>query len=122
MSSKVFILAYTDYETYVPFLLYGPENVTEEEFKALCDSLLEEAGYNSLKEESWIGWNNVVESLIPLLEKQGYRRFNPPKVSYFGPGIIDEFDYRADSLLKGSQNPIIEHNKKVHEELFKKYR
>ena len=123
MSSKVFILAYADYETYVPHLLYGPENVSQEEFKNLCDSLLEEAGYNTLtNQDSWIGWNDVVESLIPLLEKQGYQRFEPVKVSYFGSSIIDEDDFVESSPLKGSQSKIIAYNKAFHEELFKKYK
>jgi hypothetical protein len=121
MSSKLFVLGYSYYEEYVPYFLHGPEDVTQEEFKALCDSLLEEAGYRAVAnaDDSWVGWQQVVESLIPLLEQQGYQRFEPVENIYWGPGIIDEHDYNELSLLKSSQSKIIEFNKEIHDKLYK---
>lgn len=60
--------------------MQAPEGTTLEDFQKLCDSLMPKAGYRAtLKRASpkvggWICWSDVVESLVSLLEEQGYQR------------------------------------------------
>src|ERR1035441_10319714 len=97
---NLFILVHAHWEEWTPQYFEGPENVTQKEFRELCQSLLEQAGYNSVVHStihdfsSYVGWNEVVESMIPLLKKQGYRHFRPKQCVLAGPGIIDRSEER----------------------------
>jgi hypothetical protein len=114
---NLFILVRSHWEDWVPYYFEGPENVTQREFRELCTSLLEQAGYNSVVQATkseysdHVGWNEVVESMIPLLEKQGYRHFKPKQCVFSGPGVIDSIT-EADGL-GGAANMIIAHNKRL---------
>lgn len=94
---NLFILNQTYYDSYYRYYFMGPENISQEKFKEICDSHLETAGYKSITNRynereygpSWIGWPEIVESLVSVLERHGFHRFIPKEVSYFGSGIIE---------------------------------
>ena len=82
MKNKVFDVVYSDYDSMSHHYLIGPNDIDKEQFDKLCERLLPEAGYQTfLKhsrsvERTWIYWGDVVESLVSLLEKQGYQRIS----------------------------------------------
>lgn len=121
----LFVIAHSYYEEYSPYYFEGPETATKEDFEKACQSLLEQAGYNAILMEqkdahpSFIGWNSVVESMIPLLEQQGYRHFKPPIVRYWG-GIIDS--YEDAKKLGNAGREVVSHNKRVREDVFERHK
>lgn len=80
---KLFCLRHNDYEAANIYYFMGPDNVSHEQFNTLCSTLLDEAAINAIVSEkkkqykSVIGWFEIVENMIPLLEKQGYYIFKP---------------------------------------------
>jgi hypothetical protein len=127
MGKKIFDLVYSDYDWQDHHFLEGPDNVTVEEFNKLCTSLLPKAGYQTVlrylttKKSGWICWDDVVESLIPLLEEQGYQRVSLDSYHLGGSNVVVGLD--EDALVPGAvlgfSGPlIVQHNLKVE----KKYR
>lgn len=113
-----YVLAYAHYEDYVPFFLTGPD-MTEDSFNELCSSLIEQAGTNAVKSingDSYIGWQEVVELIIPLLEEKGFIHIIPKKCEIFGSGIIQENKNgrnEDNNRLGSSLVAIIAHNEKT---------
>ncbi len=94
MNKKIFDLVYSDYDWKDHTYLAGPEDVTLEDFEKLCNRLLPKAGYQAAlkyigpnKNES-ISWSAVVESLISLLEEQGYQRVSLDSYVIHGNTVI----------------------------------
>lgn len=93
--SKIFALSHYHYEDSSTYLFTGPDDVSKETFRELCYSLVDQAAIDRIIEERKakyscsIGWRDVVESIIPLLEKQGFCRFKPIEV-FFGGGLIND--------------------------------
>ena len=126
MSDNVFDLVYSDYEWQEHYFFSGPADSTLEDFRKLCDHLLPQAGYKAtikrsdLKKGGWICWSDVVESLISLLEEQGYQRVKPDSyeisVSCHG-NIIGLEDNDEDDRLGFSVQGIIIHNRKLEKKL-----
>lgn len=94
---KIFALSHYHYEDSSTFLFTGPDDVSKEQFRELCYSLADRAAINTIIKEKKdkhpcsIGWRDVVESMVPLLEKQGYHRFNPVE-AVFGGGLINSHE------------------------------
>jgi len=114
MKQQFYVLAYATWEDYVPHFFSGPE-MTQDGFQSMCDSLLEVAAMGALLSENnrndYIGWNEIVEAMIPFLEANGFTHINPTKVDYSGPGIIDAIDdwHKTDKLGDVAQQ-IVNHN------------
>lgn len=93
--SQIFALSHYHYEESSIYLFTGPDDVSKEKFQELCYSLLDQAAINSIirekknKHPCSIGWRDVVESMIPLLEKQGFCRLKPIE-THFSGGLIDD--------------------------------
>jgi hypothetical protein len=120
---NIFILSYKDYEYSVQYYLNGPENATQEDFNNICNNLLEKSGYNAITKSihseysGWVGWNEIVEEMVPLLAEEGYYSFEPKLVEYFGSSIID--DQKDINGLGKAGKAIMLHNNAVKEELYK---
>lgn len=122
----IFNLIYTSWDWEKHFHFYGPENSTLEQFQDLCDDLLPEAGYRTALRIShadgggWINWNEVVESLIPLLEQRGYLRFELPNHTINGSGTIGIGNRRKmDSRLGFATKLISDYNRALDEKISK---
>lgn len=84
MKDNIFSLVYSDYDTEEHYFFSGPSDVSQEEFKKLCARLLPKAGYKVVIKRQfskdtvgdWVCWRDVVESLVSLLEEQGYQRIS----------------------------------------------
>lgn len=90
--NSIFVLINCYYDSYVPEYFIGPENVTQEEFIQLCQSLLGEAFKNSYLNRdntNYIGNNEVIKHLITLLQSYGYTHFSPKIYEFFGPSIYN---------------------------------
>lgn len=125
MSKIVFDVVYADFDWKEHFFLEGPEGTTSEEFKKLCNRLLPKAGYRaalkslSPKQKGWIGWRDVVESLVSLLEQRGYQRVSLETVEVSGGNIVG-IDDEEDSLyerLEFSGPLLAEYNRKLEKRL-----
>jgi hypothetical protein len=137
-------LSYGWYDSGKDYYLLAPEGVTLGDFHALCDSLIPEAGRESLKYGgwskeygidpearfkeyggTWIGWSDIVEKLAHLLvEKHGYERVQLPQVAYSGTEIMRSNDFydeddKKQALLIGQEvlQAIIDHNNMVEQTL-----
>lgn len=115
--SKVFILSRSYYEESTNYYLMGPDDVSEEQFSNLCYSLLDDAAKLALSasrhsdREGRIYASDVVELLVPLLEKRGYQLFNPPKVSFFASPLDPKAPFIRNFSASVS-NEIINYNRK----------
>lgn len=86
-----------------------------------------EAGYRTVLRVSqdnhggWINWNEVVESLIPLLEQRGYQRFELPHHNISGTGTIGISNSRRnmDSRLGFAIKLITDYNRALDEKVKK---
>ncbi len=125
MEDKVFVLAYSWYEEYNPYYFIGSDLNSEEAFSKLCDSLIDQAVQNAITTElsnpdggSWVGWHDIVRALIPLLEIQGYKHFEPKIKVLWGSGIVDS-ERDAKGLSKESAEALIKYNLEKKEEMYK---
>jgi hypothetical protein len=124
MSDNVFDLVYSDYDWQEHYFFSGPEGTTLEDFKKLCDSLLPQAGYkatlkrSSPKSGGRICWSDVVESLVSLLEDQGYQRISIDSYSIDNTGfIIGLHEGDLDNRLGFSWQAIVSFNQKLEKKL-----
>ena len=124
MDNNIFDLVYSDYEWQEHYFFEGPKGSTLEDFEKICSQLLPKAGYRAAlkkstpKEGGWICWSDVVESLISLLEEQGYQRITLNSYHMDGGtiiGINDDDD--AESRLGFSTKLIINYNKELEKKL-----
>lgn len=114
-----FVLAWSHWEDYVPYFFSGPD-MSEEEFRQLCNSLAPQAGRNVILEEknrkftSYIGWHEVVGAIIPLLEAKGFTHIRPKRAVFSGSGIIssDESDALGDAA-----DVVLQHNAQARAEM-----
>jgi hypothetical protein len=134
MDKKLFDLVYCDFDWKEHHFLEGPIGATLEDFKELCARLLPKAGYRAAlkhldpRKKGWIGWSEVVESLIALLSEQGYQRVSLETNQIEGGIIIgiDSDDGLVDERL-GFAGPLIaDYNRKLEKKLqedrkFKKF-
>ncbi len=118
---KIFVLAYSDWEEYEPHIFIGSEFNSEDAFQELCDSLVDKAAADAIDNEkskdysSWVGWNDIVKAMIPLLEEQGYIHVVPKIKVYNGPGIIKDLK-SAKVLGHDAAAQVIRYNEEVEKE------
>ena len=111
IGDHLYLLSFATYDEYSPNILLGPK-MLKRDFHALCDNLLEQAAFNAVEgEDSWIGWNRIVEQLILLLKDKGFQKLNPPEVKYCGSIIIEEEDDLEDRDLGKAKEAVFKHNK-----------
>jgi len=110
-------LSYSWHETYSPRLLEGPVQYNWSDY---CDSLLPEAVKRALtpkddRELSWIGWDEIVDGMVEVLQEKGYKLVKPEEKTYWGSCIIME---TADSRSKEDWlvlDAVKEHNKALND-------
>lgn len=112
--NNIFIVIAYHYEDYFPYYFSGPEDVSQEDFNILCQSLLNRAGKEAVKfqqmkmDPDYIGMNEVIASLAQILPEYGYHPFNPKQAFFFGPCIIDDNKYSKN--FEDAAEIIIKHN------------
>jgi hypothetical protein len=126
MKDNIFSLVYSDYDTEEYFFFSGPSDVSYEEFKKLCGQLMPKAGYRAVLQKqspkeagNWICWRDVVESLVSLLEEQGYQRISLDAYRFRGKGSIIglDRDLLLDERLGFSAPLISEYNLKLEKKI-----
>jgi hypothetical protein len=121
MKDNIFLLVYSCYETQDQYFFIGPAGATQEEFAKLCDQLLPKAGYRVVSKfsksdhNSWICWRDVVESLVSLLEQQGYQRISLDSYELQTKGTIIGFheETPSDEFLGFAAPLIAKYNQKL---------
>ena len=126
MTDNLFDLVYSDYDWSEHYFFEGPEGSTVEDFEKICDSLIPKAGYQaalkkaSPKDGGWICWRDVVESLVSLLEEQGYQRVFIDSYEMEGGSIIGIHEKDPpDERLGFAGQLIINYNRKLEEKMAK---
>lgn len=123
MCNNIFDLVYSDYDWQEHYFFEAPEGTTSEDFENLCNQLLPKAGYRAaLKKSSppkkgWICWSDVVESLVSLLEEQGYQRVYLDTYEMDGGSIIGFNDDDVEERLGFSTKIIINYNKELEKKM-----
>ncbi len=123
MSDNIFDLVYSDYDWQEHYFFSGPEGSTLEDFRKLCDQLIPKAGYKATLKRSypkaggWICWGDVVESLIPLLEEQGYQRVSIDSYQVDVGNIIGLNEDDLDDRLGFAGYPIMAYNRKLEKKM-----
>jgi hemerythrin-like domain-containing protein len=120
---KIFQLTFSTYDYAQNYYYEGSVDVSQEDFKALCDTLMREsATYLVAGEGSRLGHNIAslgmdvfVDEVSHLLTEHGFTRVRFTEVTYHGPTIINDDDddnkkiaFLGNDLIK----QISEHNKK----------
>ena len=83
---ELYRLTQSYYEETYEWLFYGEPN---RPFKQLCDSLMPEAAMMAVTAaRGWVGWTDVMDQLVRLLEREGFVRHEPTSAHYFGSGIM----------------------------------
>lgn len=112
MINNLYILSNSYYSDYSPLYFKGPDDC-HHEFESLCDSLMDQACLNALKKQNkeqypdCIGNLEIIDELIPLLEKEGYYNFIPNEKNYHIQNIIIN---ECSDLPKKSVELIIDYN------------
>jgi hypothetical protein len=130
MKPPIFDLVYYSWDSEKHRYFQGPEDATLEDFEEICDKLLPAAGYatalkrmdlKNVNMHLWITWISVVESLIPLLEKQGYQLFMPPQYEFEPTGVVGVNDYYSgmDKRLGFANKIIREYNHNLDQQIKK---
>lgn len=126
MSDNIFALVYSDYDLEEHYFFSGPDESTAEDFENLCNQLMPQAGYRAVfqkidpKNAGWICWNDVVETLVSLLEEHGYQRVSIDSFRVEGGSIIGFNRGQEDSVgdRLGFSGPlIIAYNYKIQKKL-----
>ncbi len=132
---QIFCLEWGTYDCSVEFYLLAPEGTTQEDFKKLCDSLLDVAAYEAClvkgltwggipddfedREPAQVGWNSIVHVLaVNILPKYGYEVVSLPTVSYNGSTIISDKEYDNEESLLSEEafNFIKGYNDKIEQD------
>jgi hypothetical protein len=105
------------YEDYSPTIVEGPP---VPDWTVFCDSLLDEAVAVAIRrhepqDASWIGWGDIVWSLLEVLQTRGYRVVEPPEARYWGACIIQDADDQG-KLSPASFAALLAHNNGVERE------
>lgn len=114
-NKDLFVLVYSHYEDYVPYYFWGDASSSQEDFQSLCDRLVDQAAFNAVRSAenseygAWVGWHDIVMSLIPLLAKEGYIQFEPKIKVVSGSGIIDH-SMDTDMLGQDAAKAVIKYN------------
>ena len=123
MYDNIFDLVYSDYDWEEHYFFEGPDGVTLEDFENLCNDLIPKAGYQVVfkkaapKNSGWICWSDVVESLISLLQEQGYQRVFLDSYHMAGGTIIGINDDPNENRL-GFAGPLIKiYNRKLEKKM-----
>ncbi len=119
---RAYRLYHGDYDRSDEWWFISTEDMSKEAFRALTNSLLPEASERAIAEArreggylSWVGWNDIVKEMVPLLEARGFKRLRPVSSDYSGPGIIENED-RATSDDASVPGSVIEHNRLAREQ------
>lgn len=118
-SKSVFTLEYSYYDCHECHHLLGPATYSKGDFVALCNKLVPIAAKNLLNtEDSFVGWDGIVDELISILKEHGFEKQELPGAVFGGPGIID----KQDDRLGDACSLVIQHNKKIRDGLTKRLR
>jgi len=124
MSDNIFDLVHSDYDWQEHYFFSAPKGTTVEDFRKMCDRLLPKAGYKvafrrSTQSGGRICWNDVVESLVLLLEEHGYQRVSMDSYTIGGGFIISPNDEKEelDIKLGFSWQAIASYNQKLEKKL-----
>lgn len=118
---NLYELAYSWYEDYSPTLFTSDQALTEDEWKALCDSLLPQVIEVCLKDDMWLGWCSIVNAMVPLLVERGFAIAKPVAQSYWGSNIIGLRDGghsdAIDRIPEAYRDRVCQHNRDVNKRL-----
>lgn len=124
MKDNIFSLVYSDYDSEEHYFFRAPDDATEEEFRKLCGQLIPKAGYRAVTKKQlpkdsgdYICWSDVVESLVSLLQEQGYQRIFLEDYHFQSTGHIIYEDTRDKDQLGFAANLIISHNRKLEKKI-----
>lgn len=126
MKDNIFSLVYFDYDVEEHYFFSGPVGAKQKDFVKLCDQLIPKAGYRAVTRKQapkesgdWIVWRDVVESLVSLLEEQGYQRVSLDSYRFSGRGhIIGLNDETPPDERLGFSAPLIaEYNRKLEKKM-----
>lgn len=95
------------------YFFHGPEDVTEEEFHAMCDELMEKAAWLALeqakKDRHKVEFTDVVRSLVEVLVDNGYEKCEPVCAKYWNyltPGFYAKFTGRATPAIAAHNDTV----------------
>lgn len=123
---SLFCLRWQSEEDSIPYLLYGPANYTEEEFRKLCDRLTQKAASTVLhrrarRRNDVVDWRDIVEETLYLLAEEGFSLVTPKVQSYVGSAPHGSgwqgIEGRREVLNPRTYKAIVRHNKAVYETL-----
>lgn len=117
-SQAYYLVSYSWYEDYEPTLLHGPKVKDWEKF---CDDLMPEAVERTLqKTKETIGWPEIIETLIEILQTKGYIKVKPEEACYWGSTIICDDDHEEPDLTPELIEKICKHNDEWEEDVNKR--
>lgn len=109
----IYLVVYEHYDDHFEYFVEGPEVDNWEKY---CDSLINEAASYALRDgkvtQNYVGWDRIVESLIDVLIKKGYKVLEPTTAAYSGSSIIKDEEDTHNAHPQIIQS-IIAHNKKI---------
>ncbi len=92
--SNLFIVAYNWYEDYSPKIVKSPKSMTDAAFDKLCRSLLNDSTNMAIKEakkiHSCVGFHEIIDALIELLQNNGFKVLNLHSFGLWGTCIINK--------------------------------
>ena len=130
---NIYELYHSWYEDFSSFLFYFPVPLTQEEWTAKTQGLVDASVKKILEENEhgWIGWQDIVNNMVGLLEEQGFTRIKTIQSGFWGGNIIDDAedavmrgDHFCEKELKSISEPILTkllaHNQKIRDKIHKR--
>jgi len=111
-----YTLAGTEYEKSIEYILYNDDCPSEEEFRHDVVESIRSILNDLLKKDVYIGIDDIYESIIPLLEKKGYKRVEYDGIFLLTSTVLGIFVCNKNNMkLLGKDicKSIEEHNKTI---------
>lgn len=108
----IYLVSYSWYETYSPTILEGPE---VPDWKAYCLRFLDIAAQRAVATnvDTYVGWQEIAECLVELLEAAGYKKLKPPEFTLWGGYVRDKPDDHERTLNSASSSLVKAHNNAI---------
>jgi len=113
-----YVLGWFEYEWNQEYILYNVKCPSKEEFIKDVRNAVSQVIDELLSKGTFIGIDEIIEKILPILEKQGYRRVEfKAKVKFWSPteGIFDCMEDEDNIKILGEDicRKIQEHNDKI---------
>jgi hypothetical protein len=116
-----YVLNVAGYETYYPIWFYV-ENCSKTKYQRIVREAVNEVLPELLKDDGYIDGLDIMNLIIPILEREGLTKLNPDfEVSLNGECLYRRGKYQKPKVIpRDAWKQIVEHNEEVDKKLYER--